>query len=146
MNKSVIHEIGSTSNLEDIFMNNFRKRRVVYEEGLDHIARYIESFESQSNEIWLVFHHEGVSLSKLMYTIEEIENKVDEEREEKVNHIQVLHPSKWWHWLKTTEAGQEEMRNLIWQLVWLHYMFHNEYHTVRSFFVAGNLLFLCYPV
>lgn len=123
MNKSIIHEIGSTPNLEDIFLNNSRTGRIVYEEGLDHIARYIESFESKSNEIWLVFHHEGVSLSKLMYTIEEIENKVDEEREENVNHIQVLHPSKWWHWLKTTEAGQEEMRNLIWQLVWLQYMF-----------------------
>ncbi|RVX20746.1 putative inactive protein kinase [Vitis vinifera] len=117
MNKSVIHEIGSTSNLEDIFLNKFRTRRVVYEEGLDHIARYIESFESQSNEIWLVFRHEGVSLSKLMYTVEEVENNVDEGRDEKVNHIQVLHPSKWWRWLKTTEAGQEEMRNLIRQLL-----------------------------
>lgn len=133
MNKSVIHEIGSTSNLEDIFLNKFRTRRVVYEEGLDHIARYIESFESQSNEIWLVFRHEGVSLSKLMYTVEEVENNVDEGRDEKVNHIQVLHPSKWWRWLKTTEAGQEEMRNLIRQLVWLQYKFHDEYHTVRSF-------------
>lgn len=119
MNESVIKETVSTSNLEDMVPNKFETGRVVHEEGLDHIARYIESFESQSNEIWLVFRHEGVSLSKLMYTVEEIEKHVDEGRDEKMNHIQVLHPSKWWHWLKTTEAGQEEMRNLIWQLVLL---------------------------
>ncbi|XP_024981356.1 uncharacterized protein LOC112518051 isoform X4 [Cynara cardunculus var. scolymus] len=34
-----------------------------------------------------------------------------------IKHVRILHPSKWWHWLKTTEAGQEEMQNLIWQLL-----------------------------
>lgn len=106
-------------NFENIFPNKFRLQRASFEEGLNHIARYVESFESRSNEIWLVFYHEGVSLSKIMYTVEEIENKSEKEKIEEVIRVQVLHPSKWWHWLKTTEAGKEEMRNLIWQLVCL---------------------------
>lgn len=84
------------------------------EEGLKHIARYIEYFESRYNDIWLVFHHEGVSLSKLMYTVEEAENT---SAGEKASHGQILRPSKWWTWLKTTESGKEEMRRIIWQLV-----------------------------
>ncbi|XP_070012501.1 uncharacterized protein [Nicotiana sylvestris] len=90
--------------------------RAAPEEGLNHIARYVESFESRSNDIWLVFRHEGISLSKFLYTAEEVINN-SEEGNENVKHIQILHPSKWWKWLKTTEAGQEEMRDLIWQLL-----------------------------
>lgn len=86
---------------------------VIYEEGLNHIARYVESFESRSNEIWLVFRHEGISLSKLMYTTKD----ADEIPSERSGHARVLHPSKWWHWLKTTKAGQVGMQNIIWQLV-----------------------------
>lgn len=97
--------------------SKFRHFTGLYEEGLHHIARYIESFESQANEIWLVFRHEGVSLSKLLYTVGEVEDSADVERGEKVNQVQVLHPSKWWYWLKKTQAGHEEMRNLIWQLL-----------------------------
>ncbi|XP_057965687.1 uncharacterized protein LOC131156200 isoform X3 [Malania oleifera] len=117
MKNSGVQELENTWNFENVYQNRNRLHRHVYEEGLNHIARYVESFESQSNEIWLVFRHEGVSLSKVMYTAEEIENDADEERDEGIKHVQVLHPSKWWHWLKTTEAGQEEMRNLIWQLL-----------------------------
>lgn len=98
---------------EDMFIQRNGTWEVVYEEGLNHIARYVESFESRSNEIWLVFRHEGISLSKLMYTTENL----DEIHSKRAGHAQVLHPSKWWHWLKTTEAGQLEMRNLIWQLL-----------------------------
>ncbi|KAL8170302.1 hypothetical protein V2J09_022106 [Rumex salicifolius] len=83
-----------------------------YEEGLNHVARYVESFESRSNEIWLVFRHEGFSLSKLMYTAEEVTSE-----SEKAGNAQILSPSKWWHWLKTTKAGQEEMRYLVRQLL-----------------------------
>ncbi|KAF8388113.1 hypothetical protein HHK36_026779 [Tetracentron sinense] len=115
-NKSVPHEIGYTWNPENIFLDEFRLQNAVYEEGLNHIARYVESFESRSKEIWLVFHHEGISLSKLIYTAE-VENVTDKERGEQVKNVQVLHPSKWWHWLRTTDAGKEEMRDLIWQLV-----------------------------
>ncbi|KAI4341751.1 hypothetical protein MLD38_026436 [Melastoma candidum] len=86
------------------------------EEGLNHIARYIESFESLSNEMWLVFRHEGTSLSKLLYTTEEIGDSSDQSTEGG-KHVRVLRPSKWWLWLKTTEAGQKEMCNLIWQLL-----------------------------
>ncbi|MED6144131.1 hypothetical protein PIB30_012784 [Stylosanthes scabra] len=102
---------------ENTFSNKFRLKSAVYEEGLDHIARYVESFESQSNEIWLVFSFEGVSLSKLLYTVEDAYDTAEKEKTEQVKHVQILHPSKWWHWLKTTEEGQEEMRNLIWQLL-----------------------------
>lgn len=91
-------------------------QRTAFEDGLNHIARYVESFESRSNEIWLVFRHEGISLSKLLYTAEEVIND-SEGGNENIKHIQILHPSKWWKWLKTTEAGRQEMRNLIWQLV-----------------------------
>ncbi|XP_019101765.1 PREDICTED: uncharacterized protein LOC104788671 isoform X2 [Camelina sativa] len=87
------------------------------EEGLKHIARYIEYFESRYNDIWLVFHHEGVSLSKLIYTVEEVENGSAGEKAEEASHGQILRPSKWWTWLKTTESGKEEMRRIIWQLL-----------------------------
>lgn len=111
--KIVVQESEDSENPEDMFIQGNGTRAVVYEEGLDHIARYVESFESRSSEIWLVFRHEGISLSKLMYTTDDI----DEISSKRAGHAQVLHPSKWWHWLKTTKAGQEEMRSLIWQLV-----------------------------
>ncbi|MFS7975760.1 putative protein-serine/threonine phosphatase, protein kinase CMGC-GSKL family [Helianthus anomalus] len=96
-----------------------RQPQVAYEEGLKHIARYIESFESKSSEIWLVFRHEGVSLSKLLYTADDIGSSDGEtnDNDDHVKHVRILHPSKWWRWLKTTKAGQEEMKNLIWQLL-----------------------------
>ncbi|KAL9357866.1 hypothetical protein Peur_051119 [Populus x canadensis] len=112
-----VYGLGSGWSFENMFPNKFRTMRATFEEGLSHIARYVESFESRSNEIWLVFHHEGVSLSKLIYTVEEVENVSDREKVEEVKRIEVLQPSKWWHWLKTTKAGKEEMRNLLWQLL-----------------------------
>lgn len=114
-----VYGLGNRWNSETLLPNKFRMLRASFEEGLNHIARYVESFESRSNEIWLVFRHEGVSLSKLMYTVEEVEDVTDKEKVDDIKHVQVLHPSKWWHWLKTTEAGKQEMRNLIWQLVCL---------------------------
>lgn len=100
-----------------------RRPHVANEEGLKHIARYIESFESKSNEIWLVFRHEGISLSKLLYTADDIGSSdgdgTTNENDDHVKHVRILHPSKWWRWLKTTKAGQEEMKNIIWQLVCL---------------------------
>ncbi|XP_062143587.1 uncharacterized protein LOC133851268 isoform X3 [Alnus glutinosa] len=113
--KSMVHQ--NPWSFENVLPNKFRLKRATKEEGLNHIARYVESFESRSNEIWLVFRHEGVSLSKLMYTVEDVDNHADGERVEQVKHVQILRPSKWWHWLKTTEAGQEEMRSLMWQLL-----------------------------
>ncbi|KAL9227537.1 hypothetical protein vseg_003215 [Gypsophila vaccaria] len=111
--KVVVQETGDFGSAEDTFTDGNRTWTVVYEEGLNHIARYMESFESQSNEIWLVFRHEGISLSKLMHTAED----AYEISSERAGQAQVLRPSKWWHWLKTTKAGQDEMRNLIWQLL-----------------------------
>ncbi|KAG0465755.1 hypothetical protein HPP92_019919 [Vanilla planifolia] len=52
------------------------------EEGLQHIARFVESFELEANAIWLT-----------------------------------VHPSAWWHWLRTTEEGNDEMKSLIRQLL-----------------------------
>ncbi|OVA05388.1 Protein kinase domain [Macleaya cordata] len=117
MNESILREIEYIKNLENICLGNFRMHRADDEEGLKHIARYIESFESQSKEIWLVFRNEGISLSKLMYTAEEGGKHTDQEGGERVKNIQLLHPSTWWHWLRSTEAGKEEMRNLMWQLL-----------------------------
>ncbi|XP_031112674.1 uncharacterized protein LOC116016509 isoform X3 [Ipomoea triloba] len=115
-NDSIGLEMGEVLNFDNIYGGRSEMMQSTYEEGLNHIARYIESFESQSNEIWLVFRHEGVSLSKILYTAEEVTNSAGE-RNEQVKNVQILHPSKWWYWLKTTEAGREEMRNLIWQLL-----------------------------
>uniref|UniRef100_A0A1J3K1H9 PPM-type phosphatase domain-containing protein n=1 Tax=Noccaea caerulescens TaxID=107243 RepID=A0A1J3K1H9_NOCCA len=110
----------------ELFLNAYNRSRSsqsasseldLSEEGLKHIARYIEYFESRYNDIWLVFHHEGVSLSKLMYTVEEAENSSAGEKAEETRHAQILRPSKWWTWLKKTESGKEEMRRIIWQLL-----------------------------
>ncbi|GMN48860.1 hypothetical protein TIFTF001_018029 [Ficus carica] len=114
--ESMVHGIGNNWSFENMIQHEFRLRRGFYEEGLNHIARFVESFESRANEIWLVFRYEGVSLSKLLYTLEEVDKTSNEERSENEKTAQMLHPSKWWHRLKTTEAGQEEMRSLIWQL------------------------------
>ncbi|KAG9451837.1 hypothetical protein H6P81_004741 [Aristolochia fimbriata] len=86
------------------------------DQGLMHIARFIESFESQAKEIWLVFRNEGLSLSKLIYTAEET-RATSRKGGDSARNVQVLHPSKWWHWLRTTEAGRYEMRNIMWQLL-----------------------------
>lgn len=106
----------STLRFDKVYGKKEDMLRTAFEDGLNHIARYVESFESRSNEIWLVFRHEGISLSKLLYTAEEVINNSGGGNEN-IKNIQILHPSKWWKWLKTTEAGREEMRNLIWQLV-----------------------------
>nr|XP_043635826.1 uncharacterized protein LOC122606978 isoform X2 [Erigeron canadensis] len=101
----------------DISRRRERQQRVAYEDGLKNIARYIESFESRLNEIWLVFRHEGISLSKLLYTADDMGSSDGTTNDEHIKQVRILHPSQWWQWLKTTEAGQEEMRNLIWQLL-----------------------------
>ncbi|KAL6654871.1 hypothetical protein ACP70R_008336 [Stipagrostis hirtigluma subsp. patula] len=95
---------------------HLQKNMSATEEPLKHVARFIESFESESREIWLVYHNEGRSLSKLIYTAEETK-LVTGSNNERFRHIQVLHPSKWWHWLRTTKAGQKQMQNLLWQLL-----------------------------
>ncbi|KAK1266282.1 putative inactive protein kinase [Acorus gramineus] len=112
------------------------------EEGLRHIARYIESFESPSKEIWLVFRNEGFSLSKLMYTTEEQEETIDNERFGRVNNVQVLHPSAWWYWLRTTDAGKEEMRSLIWQLLMALKSCHDRNITHRD--IKPENMIVCY--
>ncbi|XP_024030374.1 probable protein phosphatase 2C 51 isoform X2 [Morus notabilis] len=115
--ESVVCGIGNSWSFENMMQDKFRLRRGFYEEGLNHIARFVESFESRANEIWLVFRYEGVSLSKLLYTLEEVDKTSSEESAGNGKTAQMLHPSKWWHWLKTTAAGQDEMRSLIWQLL-----------------------------
>lgn len=121
VNKSATQEIEEPSSPEDVNFGEKRLRGSAYEEGLNHIARYVESFESRSNEIWLVFRHEGFSLSKLLYTAEDVVSDADQERGDHGKRVQILRASKWWHWLKTTESGQEELRDIIWQLVGYNY-------------------------
>lgn len=117
VNNSVEQEIEESLSPEDVIFREKGLGGATYEEGLNHIARYVESFESRSNEIWLVFRHEGSSLSKLLYAAEDVVSDADKERGDDGKRIQILRASKWWHWLKTTEAGQEEFRDIIWQLV-----------------------------
>lgn len=80
--------------------------------GLDHIARYVESFEWPGKELWLVFHCEGKSLSSLLYTA-----GADGEDDRDLKGFKVVQPSPWWRWLKTTEVGRREMRSIIHQLL-----------------------------
>ncbi|KAL6978570.1 protein-serine,threonine phosphatase [Sarracenia purpurea var. burkii] len=131
-NESIAYEIGDAWNFDSISQYRNRLQSVAFEEGLNHIARYVESFESRSNDLWLVFLHEGVSLSKILYTTEEVECSADDARDEHAKNVQVLYPSKWWHWLKTTGAGQEEMRNIIWQLLMAHKSCHDRNITHRD--------------
>ncbi|XP_078430968.1 putative inactive protein kinase At3g63330 isoform X2 [Wolffia australiana] len=90
---------------------------MIYEEGLNHIARFVESFISESKETWLVFRHEGISLSKLLYTVDEREVLQSDDGDRMSSNVQVLHPSAWWNWLRTTEAGKGEIRNIMRQLL-----------------------------
>ncbi|KAH6555972.1 hypothetical protein KP509_1Z213100 [Ceratopteris richardii] len=81
------------------------------EDGLKHIARYVESIEgSKSGDFWLVFVNEGYPLSSMLYS-------TDATFEEEKGHVRVLKPSKWWRWLRTTKAGKREMRSLMYQLI-----------------------------
>ncbi|KAG0570157.1 hypothetical protein KC19_6G142700 [Ceratodon purpureus] len=80
--------------------------------GLDHIARYVESFEWPGKELWLVFRYEGKSLSSLLYNA-----GVDAEDDRDLKGFKVVQPSPWWRWLKTTEDGRSEMRSIIHQLL-----------------------------
>lgn len=103
------------SGFKKSFSGSF-KCKVNIEEGLNHIARYVESFESKAKEIWLVFKNEGVSLSKLIYTAEVTKTVADDENNE-VRNVKILRPSSWWYWLRTTKEGEKEMKNLIRQLL-----------------------------
>ncbi|KAJ7547329.1 hypothetical protein O6H91_08G080400 [Diphasiastrum complanatum] len=88
-------------------------QKIQKEEGLDHIARYVDSFEIQDHgELWLVFKMEGKSLSSLLYDSEGTTGHPGD-----FAGFNLLQPSHWWRWLKTTAAGQEEFRSLLKQLI-----------------------------
>ncbi|KAI5068294.1 hypothetical protein GOP47_0016639 [Adiantum capillus-veneris] len=81
------------------------------EDGLNHIARYIETIQGkQEGDFWLVFKNEGYPLSSMLYT-------TDTTIEKDKGHVRVLEPSNWWRWLKSTKDGRREMRNLLHQLL-----------------------------
>lgn len=102
------------------------------EEGLKHIARYIESIETQTKEFWLVFRNEGQSLSKLIYTANERHQNSEKEKSRTRENFQILQPSSWWHWLRQTEEGNEVMRSLIQQLLWATKACHDRNITHRD--------------
>ncbi|XP_057863607.2 uncharacterized protein LOC131071684 isoform X2 [Cryptomeria japonica] len=103
-----------------------------YEEGLKHIARYVESFETHTKDFWLVFRNEGQSLSKLIYTAEAINQDIENEKSRRRENVQVLQPSSWWRWLRQTEEGNELMRSLIQQLLWAVKACHDRNITHRD--------------
>lgn len=102
------------------------------EEGLKHIARYIESIETQTKEFWLVFRNEGQSLSKLIYTADERHQNSEKEESTTRENFQILQPSSWWHWMRQTEEGKEVMRSLIQQLLWAAKACHDRNITHRD--------------
>lgn len=90
---------------------HIHEKRKEVEDGLSHIARYVESFEGNiEGNLWLVFINEGYPLSSMIYT-------ADTTIEKDQGHVRVLEPSNWWKWLKTTKDGLKEMRSLLHQLV-----------------------------
>ena len=90
-----------------------KKDQQEMEDGLNHIARYVESFQvNMERDLWLIFYNEGYSLSSMLYSVGSTIDEVDGR-----GYIRVLEPSSWWKWLKTTEEGRREMRSLIHQLV-----------------------------
>eukprot|EP00250_Pteridium_aquilinum_P003956 c14216_g1_i1 orf=1160-2065(+) len=54
--------------------------------------------------------NEGYPLSSMLYT-------ADTTIEKDEVHVRVFEPSNWWKWLKTTNDGRREMRNLLHQLL-----------------------------
>ncbi|KAJ0974080.1 hypothetical protein J5N97_016045 [Dioscorea zingiberensis] len=114
-----MNAIAASGDFMDGFHANYGIPRV-NEKGLNQIARFVESFESNSKEIWLVFRKEGVSLNKLIYTTDEI------------NQAASKSLSAWWHWLKTTDAGAKELQDIIWQLLMALKACHDRYITHRD--------------
>lgn len=101
----------------ELFLNarkrtiHIHEKRKEVEDGLSHIARYVESFEGNiEGNLWLVFINEGYPLSSMIYT-------ADTTIEKDQGHVRVLEPSNWWKWLKTTKDGLKEMRSLLHQLL-----------------------------
>lgn len=87
---------------------------------LEHIARFRESFIT-NDEIWLVFRHEGKSLYSMMYS----GNSNNE-------GLQLMQPTDWWLWMKTTHEGQKEMQIIIYQILLGLQACHNQNITHRD--------------
>lgn len=68
--------------------------------GTNVTAEFIEaigSWEESIFNLYLVSRYEGMSLKQLLY--------------------EGNHTSNWWHWIKTTQEGQNTLRNIMFQLV-----------------------------
>lgn len=117
---------------EQVLDSVLEEENIEDEEGLKHIARYIESIETQAKEFWLVFQNEGQSLSKLIYTADDRHQNNEKEKSWTRENFQILQPSSWWHWLRQTEEGKEVMRSLIWQLLWATKACHDRNITHRD--------------
>ncbi|XP_047954657.1 uncharacterized protein LOC125200884 isoform X3 [Salvia hispanica] len=122
--RSTVHNENEDTNMffEDCKRGNsddnmFILKRIMVERG---IGAYLSGLrEKYFGEIFLNASNslQGFSLSKLLYTAEDVVSDADKERGNHGKRIQILRASKWWHWLKTTETGQEEFRDIIWQLL-----------------------------
>ncbi|XP_077242388.1 uncharacterized protein LOC143882885 [Tasmannia lanceolata] len=158
--KRLMAERGTASYLSGLrekhFGEVFLNASLSIEEGLMHIARYeesffvlkcksktrhVESFEPPSKDIWLVFRYEGLSLANLIYK-EDGAKSTGQEKDDGVKAFQILHPSTWWHWLRTTEEGKKEMRDIIWQLLMALKSCHDRNITHRDI-KPGNMV-LCF--
>lgn len=99
-------------------------------EGAPHVARYVEHFyrnasppSSESGEagsglkkgpleLWIVFHDEGTSLRRFLYSPHERRGGARPKR----NGV-LFEPSDFWRQLRTAEGGPEVIRGLMRQIV-----------------------------
>ena len=93
--------------------------------GLSHIARFVETFEV-GRQLWLVFRHEGIALSRLLYAAAEDggEGGLGKGSGRPEKHggaagaaYHLVGPSKWWKWLRSTEEGELATKSILRQLV-----------------------------
>ncbi|KAJ3675586.1 hypothetical protein LUZ60_004628 [Juncus effusus] len=120
------------------FKTNFTNKS---DEGLKHIARFVESFVSKSNEIWLVYKNEGISLSKMVYSAEET-RVMTGTKDERERYVQVVRPSEWWYWLRTSQEGQKQMQDIIRQLLMAVKACHDRNITHRD--VKPENMIICF--
>jgi hypothetical protein len=88
-NDSILFDLKKNWNSANARAYNFGFLISDYEEGSNHIARYVESFEPQQNEIWLALRNEGQSL--LIYITKVTGGGAGSKKDQNLENIQMMH-------------------------------------------------------